>query len=226
MAPYALTQWAALLAPLALIPATRLAFRALSARHGATRGYLEAFGLYLLVFCAALPLGLLRPEGVLRAFRPASAPLGDRPLAALLLMGWPLLGPLPFKVAPSLRRLDLETLGLSLLMGLAVGFGEELLWRGTYLLLFDRALPAIVYPSFAFAVWHLAPLSMRPNSLPGGSTSFVLYAFALGLSYAGAAALCGSLLPVALAHALHDALGLPGLMFSQRHPAPLQARHG
>lgn len=228
MNPFTPVQWIAIAAPLVLIWSMRVTFRVLTRRFGTTKGYLAAFALYGVVWCVGLPLALLGVPGIERAFRMAAQPLGEKPALAVLLMAWPLLGPLLFRVPLSLRRLNLEALGLSVLLGVLIGFGEELLWRGVYLQLFDGLVTAMLWPALAFALWHLAPLSVRPNSLPGGSASFVVYSFVLGLSYAVAAALCGSILFVAIAHALHDTLGLPGLLFvEKRRPgaAPLRPAH-
>jgi hypothetical protein len=40
---------------------------------------------------------------------------------------------------------------------------------------------ATIYPSLAFGVWHLCPLSVRPGRYPGGSVSSAVYTIALGL---------------------------------------------
>jgi membrane protease YdiL (CAAX protease family) len=80
------------------------------------------------------------------------------------------------------------------LLGLATGVSEEILWRGVYLTLFaDNLWLNTLYPSLAFGLWHLAPLSVLGNQQPGGAASFVLYAVALGLSYAYAARKGGSI---------------------------------
>jgi hypothetical protein len=34
----------------------------------------------------------------------------------------------------------------------------------------------VVWPAMGFAIWHFAPLSVHPNSWPGGARSFVLVA--------------------------------------------------
>jgi len=56
-----------------------------------------------------------------------------------------------------------------------------------------------------FALWHLAPQSVVPNRLPGGSISFVAYAFVLGLTYAFAAQRTGSIAWPTVSHIVHVA---------------------
>jgi hypothetical protein len=73
---------------------------------------------------------------------------------------------------------------------------------------------SMIYPSIMFAVWHLAPQSVVPNRLPGGSLSFVGYALLLGLTYAISVIYTGSIAWCTIAHIVHDTLGLGGFAYS------------
>jgi membrane protease YdiL (CAAX protease family) len=42
-----------------------------------------------------------------------------------------------------------------------IGITEEVLWRGVYVTLFaDNVWLNTIYPSLAFGLWHLCPLSV------------------------------------------------------------------
>ena len=54
----------------------------------------------------------------------------------------------------------------------------------------------------------LAPQLVRPNAQPGGMAAFLIYAFALGLTYAYYARKTGSIRWCTVSHVVHDSLGL------------------
>ena len=73
------------------------------------------------------------------------------------------------------------------------------------------------YPSIAFALWHVAPQSVLPNSaaMPGGVAAFTTYALLLGLSHGYFAHKTGSIRWAVVSHCIHDSLGLSGFMFAR-----------
>ena len=140
---------------------------------------------------------------------------GDRPRLTILLLAWPLVFPLMFAFLPRLARINLPVLLASLALGLVIGVTEEILWRGVFVRLFpDNIWLNTIYPSIMFGLWHICPLAVRPNSMPGGAVSFVLYAVVLGLSYAYYARKTGSIRWCTVSHCLHDTLGLGGLAYA------------
>jgi membrane protease YdiL (CAAX protease family) len=72
----------------------------------------------------------------------------------------------------------------------------------------------MIYPSWMFGLWHIAPRSVRPNTMPGGMFSIVFYAVILGLSYGYPARRTGSIRWCTVSHCLHDTLGLGGLAYA------------
>jgi len=70
-----------------------------------------------------------------------------------------------------------------------------------------------IYPSVAFGLWHLCPLSALPSRYPGGAVSFAAYSIALGLSYAHYARRTRSILWCTVSHCIHDSLGLGGFAY-------------
>ena len=67
-------------------------------------------------------------------------------------------------------------------------------------------VPAILRSPFG--VWHLCPLSVLPSRYPGGPLPFLAYSVILGFCYALVARTSGSIRWCAVAHAIHDSLGL------------------
>jgi len=99
----------------------------------------------------------------------------------------------------------ISSLGLSLINATA----EEILWRGTFLkLMGGNSNLYIPFSSFSFAVWHIVPLSVFGNHNPGGSFSFVLASFLLGLSYSAVSKDNKSIVWTILSHFLFDFSGL------------------
>jgi membrane protease YdiL (CAAX protease family) len=99
-------------------------------------------------------------------------------------------------------------------IGLAIVDGtlEEVLWRGTYLVVFrDNPWLALIYPSIGFAIWHFAPQSIIPFEGQGGKFSLVIAVGFLGLLWAWVANSTGVIVWTVIAHILIDfsALGWP-----------------
>ena len=210
-----IVEFIALIAPLLLIATMWLAFKDFHARFGYPGGYLLAFGIYWLGWCLLFPAVLLGGfDEILVMFHPVQSFLTLDGLT-LALLSWPLFFPLIFIFIPRIRRASLGILIASIVLGIVIGFTEEILWRGLYLHLFPGSLwLGIVYPSLMFGLWHLAPQSVLENRMPGGVFSFVGYAVVLGLTYAFAAQRAGSIFWPTFSHILHDTLGLGGFAYA------------
>jgi uncharacterized protein len=200
---------------LILTPFMWVTFQVFNQWFGMPLGYLLSMLVYFSVWCTLVPLALL---GGWSAYRGLFSPIPS--LTSLgwktnVLLWWPVIFPLLFKFIPSISQTTPLILAASLLMGILVGVSEEVLWRGVFIKLFpNNGWMNLVLPSVLFAVWHVAPLAILPNRLPGGVFSFVFYALVLGLSYGLAARRSGSIAWPTLAHILHDSLGLSGFMFA------------
>ena len=203
-----------LMVPGLLLVTMYVAFERFSTHFGFPLGYLLAFGLYWLGWCLLLPAAVLGPRQIRQLFRadPGFRRLGGTTQA---LLWWPIVFPLAFAFLPRITVTSASVLVVSLALGIVTGITEEILWRGVYVTLFprNRWLNSL-YPSIAFGLWHLCPLAARPSRYPGGTISFVLYATALGLSYAYSARRTRSILWCTVSHCLHDALGLGGFAYA------------
>lgn len=205
-------QRAALVVPPVLLLSMYGVFRLLVAWVGFPLGYLLAFAVYWTVWCGLVPVALVGRRRLARLFSRRTARRPDRLSRALLL--WPIAVPLCFSFVPRLPVVSVVVLLTSALLGVTTGLAEESLWRGVYVTLFrDRVSLARTYPSVAFGLWHVCPLSVAPSHYPGGAITFVVYSTLLGLSYAVAARQSRSLFWCAISHGVHDTLGLGGLMY-------------
>jgi uncharacterized protein len=208
-------QWILLAAPLVLTASMLAAYIGLDVLFGYPLGYLAAFGLYWFIWCIFFPvlvLGGLRP--LIDLFRPFPA-FHKLDWKTHLLLWWPIVFPLFFAFLPRLDRINMPILIGSLLLGVIIGVTEEIFWRGLFIRFFpNRTWLNVIYPSLLFGIWHVAPLAVRPSSMPGGVYSFVFYAVILGVSYALAARRTNSIAWCTISHIGHDVLGLGALAYA------------
>ena len=121
--------------------------------------------------------------------------------------------PLSFAFLPHISAASISIVLASVAVGVIIGLTEELLWRGVYVTLFaDNIWLNTIYPSVAFGLWHLCPLSALQAGT-GGAVSFAAYSIALGLSYAHYARRTRSILWCTVSHCIHDSLGLGGFAY-------------
>ena len=208
--------WVMLAAPALLTLSMALAFQGLVAALGDPLGYLAAFIVYWVAWCLVFPAIVLGgPRRLLELFGKGKAGFTQLGWKTHALLWGPVIFPLAFMFIPRLGQANFAILFYSILLGLAIGVTEEILWRGVYIRVFpDNVWLNSIYPSIMFGVWHLAPLSVRTNTLPGGAASFVLYAVLLGLAYAYYARKTGSIRWCTVAHCLHDMLGLGAFAYA------------
>jgi CAAX protease family protein len=212
LARRALEDWLLLAGPLALIASMYAAFQVLTRAVGFPLGYLCAFVIYWTAWCAIFPACVLGPRTMSQLFQRATG--AGRPWLVLVL--WPIAFPLLFAFLPRYAHLTWTVVIVSGILGSVTGVAEELLWRGVYVTRFpDNVWLNTVYPSIAFGLWHLCPLSVVTSRYPGGSLSFAMYSVILGLSYATYARRTRSILACTVSHAIHDSLGLGGLVCVQ-----------
>jgi hypothetical protein len=208
-------QWLAAASPIVLIVTMIALFRQLTIALGFQQGYFCAFAVYWIGWCVALPVALLGPRALIRMFGESRARAPDSTAITRALVWWPVVFPLMFAFLPRVGRASGAIIGVSIALGVVTGVAEEIFWRGLYLRLFpDRIWWNTFYPSFAFGLWHVAPLSVLPSRYPGGIATFVAYSMVLGLSYASAARRTGSIRWCTIGHCVHDALGLGGFAYA------------
>jgi membrane protease YdiL (CAAX protease family) len=213
--PTSVEEIGALVVPLILIPTMYWIFRISRQRFGHPLGYFLAFVVYWVAWCLLTSAIWLRGMSrVTNLFTPMPA-LSELDWKIQALLWWPLIFPLIFVFVPRVTKAGPAILAASIALGVIIGVTEEILWRGLYIRLFpDNFWLSVVYPAFMFALWHICPLSIVPNRRSGGTVSFVIYAFFLGLTYALAAQMIGSIAWSTVSHVVHDSLGLGGFAYS------------
>jgi len=201
--------------PPLLIASMYAAFRYLTARIGFPAGYLVAFGVYWIGWCVVVPTAILGARGVLNLWTQAGVPFAKLESTTHILLWWPLVVPFTAAFFPRVASTPFIVLVASVVVGIIVGVTEEILWRGLYVTVFPNHLwLSTIYPSIAFGLWHLCPLSVLPSRYPGGALSFVAYSVALGLSYAVYARRTASIRWCVVSHCIHDAFGLGAMAYA------------
>jgi membrane protease YdiL (CAAX protease family) len=201
-------------APLALIVTMRFVFKSSSSTLGYPLGYLFAFAVNWVFWCGLLPVAVVGRRGIATLFaRGDTARARDE--MTLALVAWPIAFPLICRFVPRVSQAGFGVLALSVCLGIVTGVAEEVLWRGAYLRLVPHRLCwSSVYPSLAFGIWHMAPLSVLPTHYPGGAAGFVVYSCLLGFSYSTVARRTQSIRWVVISHCVHDVLGLGGYAYA------------
>jgi len=207
-------QLALVVMPPVLTASTWWAFHMLTVRVGPTAGYLVGFLFYWLIWCLALPLVLLGRRGVIGAFRNLRFADTRPSLSSGVLLLLPLVLGFGYAFPRAIAEASPTIVVVSAILALVNAPLEELLWRGTYLNIFDESwLLGYAYPAIGFGIWHLAPLSVIPNRAPGGSASFVAVSVSLGLIWGWVALRSKSILWTSVAHILFDFSGLGGRLY-------------
>ena len=224
--PDTLRRTAALAAPIMLVFSMYGFFQAFNRRWHAPLDYLLSFIVYWVFWCLLFPfllLGGIRP--ILGLFQPFP-PFIDLTWQTQILLWWPVIFPLFFVFINRIRRANGKILLVSILLGIIIGLTEEILWRGVYTRIFPNNIWLnLVYPSLMFALWHLAPLSITPNRMPGGRLSFIVYAFLLGVTYTITVYQTGSIAWCTISHIAHDTLGLGGFAYANWLVQPAKKPH-
>jgi membrane protease YdiL (CAAX protease family) len=207
-------QYILLIVPPVLILVMYLAYQGFVAMWGAKVGYFAAFSLYWIAGCLLLPLWILGRDGVLSLFQRVREPLGQPLwLGATLLIWPPLLAGLtvlPVKFPQLTFAIVAGSAGLALVNATL----EEVLWRGAYIRTFPQEkLWGWIYPSIGFSLWHIAPLSVHNNPMPGGMYSYLLSALVIGLSYGWVAWRTGSIRWTVASHVLMNFLGMGATLY-------------
>ncbi len=168
-------QTIALIAPAIVLGVMYPVFQLLGHLLGNDLGWYAGLMIYWVLWGALYPSLLLSPRAVCKLVRPQKASFG-----ALLLVAIPLVFAATGRLAGSGYDKPASWVVLALTgTALANGLFEELLWRGTYMVLFpDNLFFRFIWPSTWFGLWHLAPGSVGH---PGPVARLVIGAAIFGL---------------------------------------------
>jgi uncharacterized protein len=196
----------ALVAPVGLITSTYVVFQAAVGSLGQRWGYLAGFVFFWVVWCLALPLGLLGWRGVRRLFRSTTPRLPPPGWLWAGLLAVPVVGGFATVLVPALARVTIAALALAVGIAVVNATCEEILWRGVYAELFaGRWIAGWLYPAVAFTLWHISPAAAT-GGRPGAFWFGVGF---IGLVFGWVAYRTASIRWTTFAHILVNAMG-PG----------------
>jgi hypothetical protein len=150
--------------------------------------YNVGFAIYWLGWCLAFPAWVVGPRRALRVLTD-----GRRPgRTATVLHGLPVAGAFATQLLPHRRLIDGTVAGVMVGTAAVNAVGEELLWRGVFLVEFPiDVVRGSVWPLTGFTAWHLAPQLVLPSSL--GRWRFLLGAASVGAAATASARRTGGL---------------------------------
>jgi len=211
---YTTRQQALLATPWAVLATTYVAFQGFASLWGPKAGYLAAFVFYWVVWGGLLPLWVLGWRGLRGLFEDARPRLGKPAWVGAVLLLLPIAGAAATVFAAKLPAATVAIVLASAALALVNGTLEEVLWRGAYVRLFPgRLFLGYIYPTLGFAIWHLAPQSVHPITMPGGVAAFIAGAIIMGACWGWAAWRTGSIRWSVVSHVMTDFLGLGATIY-------------
>lgn len=200
--------------PWLLLSSTYLVYQLSRYLLGVELGYFIGFLFYWIVWCLGFSWWVLGKEQLVDVFRGTRDSLTSRRWFGVALLLVPLLMAYGYEFPRALPQANLPVLIVSVVISIVNGTGEELLWRGVYPRVFPQSRWwGYLYPTIGFAVWHLAPQSVFPNTRPGGMISLVVAAGIVGLMWGWLAFRTKSIRWTTLSHILFDFSGLGGRVY-------------
>jgi membrane protease YdiL (CAAX protease family) len=186
-------------------------FQFFARQAGLVDGYFLGFLLYWTVWCAVFPLWVLGTRRAAAAFTARARPFGRPAWAGISAVFLPWVLGYGYAFPRALPYATISVVVLSAAISIVNAVLEELLWRAVFVETFGESIVlGWLYPAAGFACWHAAPLSIIPNSAPGGTASFLAASAALGLSWGWLARNTKSVRWTVVSHVLFDFSGLGG----------------
>jgi membrane protease YdiL (CAAX protease family) len=201
----------ALAAPV-LLPVAMTATFALARKRTSDRAaYSAGFAVYWAT-CAVLSIAILGRRGLRDVFRDSEPGRSRSSAWTTALLAWPALGAIATRLVPEMHGATPASVATIAAVATINATVEELFWRGVYTSLWpDDMTLGVLWPSFGFAAWHLAPQVIHPSKM--GGASYVTASLALGLSWSLAARRAGSIRWTTLSHIATDGSGLANAEF-------------
>jgi hypothetical protein len=191
------------------VPVTMAAVFTGLRRHTTVRtAYNVGFFVYWVGWCLTVPLWLLGPRNAARLLI-----AGQRlPRHQVALLAVPVAGAIFTQLVPHRREIDASTAATMVGSAVINAVGEELLWRGVFVVERERRPSlAMAWSLIGFSVWHFAPQLILPSRL--GRGRFVAGSALVGFASTMAAWKSGGLRQVIVAHAIADACGVTAARF-------------
>jgi membrane protease YdiL (CAAX protease family) len=175
---------------------------------GNKEGYFIGFVFYWM-WCLLVPLIFIGKEEIKLLYTLKFPELRKRKLLAALFLILPLIFGYGYAFPKVIVNAESKIITLSFFLALVNASFEELLWRGTFIKIFQaNKFVCIFYAGTTFGVWHIIPLSFSATIAPGGMISFIAFAVVLGWLYGWIAWSSKSIFWVTISHILLDFSGL------------------
>jgi membrane protease YdiL (CAAX protease family) len=137
-------------------------YQGFAAILGSNLGWYAGFAVYWPIFCVAIPLLLVGSGRIIERYKiirinPKYILVYLFPVFMTLIGGF------------FMSTAERDVTGFVIWLGMSVGNGvfEEILWRGTYPILFpDSKIFGFIWPAAWFSIWHFAPGSLSQNFQP------------------------------------------------------------
>ena len=137
-------------------------YQGFAAILGSNIGWYAGFAIYWPLFCVAIPFLLVGSGRIIERYKMIK--IDPKYLLVYLFpVFMTLIGGLFMSTA------ERDVIGFVMWVGMSVGNGvfEEILWRGTYPILFpDSKIFGFAWPAIWFSIWHFAPGSLSQNFQP------------------------------------------------------------
>jgi uncharacterized protein len=197
-----------LLLPFALILTCFHFFKLNILWWGNKEGYFIGFVFYWM-WCLVIPLIFIGRKEIKLLYSLRFLQMRKRKWLAAFFLFLPLMFGYRFAFPKAIAAAGSTIIILSFFLALVNGFLEELLWRGTFIKIFqDNKFICIFYAGTNFGIWHIVPLSFSATIAPGGMIPFIAFAVILGWLYGWVAWSNKSIFWVTVSHLLLDFSGL------------------
>ncbi len=210
-------QIALLLAPPFLLVTTYFVFRYAADVLGSACAYLVGFLFYWIVWCFGPSLVAVGTRGLMQMCSDPHPAFGRSAWLGLTLLLGPPLAVFLTRFPSHVLSAGLTFLVLSALYALLNGTMEEILWRGSYVVVFPGSwLWGVIYPSIWFGLWHLSPQAIEAGGINRETAAFALLSITLGLAWGLVAKTSGSIRWTTAAHVLLNMAAPAGAWFITR----------
>lgn len=137
-------------------------YQGFAAILGSNLGWYAGFAVYWPIFCVIIPLLLVGSGRIIERYKMIKINT-KYVLVFIFPVFMTLIGGFFMSTA------ERDIIGLVIWLGMSLGNGifEEILWRGTYPILFpDNKIFGFAWPAIWFSIWHFAPGSLSQNFQP------------------------------------------------------------
>ena len=162
----------------------------------------------------AIPFLLIGKKSVADLFKIHQPIFGKQKIRNFIFLIVPLIFVYSYEFPKVINQANTIIIIASFALAIINATAEEILWRGTFLKILGNDSKAyILISSFGFGIWHFAPQVIYSNRQPGGSISFVAFAFVLGLIFSAIVKDTKPIVLTIIAHALFDLGGLGARLY-------------